>query len=94
MNHVIEYMFRSAVRSEDAVRCLNKRVVKLAKCCRRTNTAAVYIGIACLGALTVLAIQDYEIKALQKKVADLEAARGPMENVVDDAEEKNQQKGA
>ena len=76
MNHVIEYLIRGVVRSEDAICRANKRVANLAKCCKRANLC---IGGACLIALAVVYIQDREIKALQKQVDDLAAKVGVSE---------------
>ena len=94
MDHFIEYICRGVVRSEDAICRLNKRYVKLAKCMSRTNVGVMCIGVGAIMVASVVAMQDQEIKALKKQVTDLAAARGPMENVVDDTEEQNQQEGA
>lgn len=93
MNHFIEYVCRGVVHSEDAIRQLSKRTAKLTKCCRQTNTAVFCFGVVCFGMLAILAIQDQEIKALQKQVTEL--ANSEVEtNTVDATEEQNQQKGA
>ena len=64
MNSFMEYVCRGVVRSEDAIRCLNKRTIKLA-------TAVICLGIASLGVTAVLLAQDNEIKALRNQVDDL-----------------------
>lgn len=94
MNSFMDYVCRGIVRSEDAVRCLNKRMVKLAKCNKQLSAAVVCMGVAGLLTISVLWAQDNEIKALKAQVADLNAAREPMENVVDETEEQIQQEGA
>lgn len=91
MNHFIEYICRSAVRSEDAICRLNKRTMKLAKCCRQTNTAVLCLGVTCLLTLAVISMQDQEIKALQKQMADITKDD---DTVVTNTEEQNQQEGA
>lgn len=94
MNHFIEYICRSTLRSEDAIRSLNKRTAKLAKNTDKLGSAVICIGAAGMLITAVLWIQDNEIKALKKQVAELNAAREPLENVVDATEEQNQQEGA
>lgn len=97
MNQFIEYICRGVVRSEDAISRLNKHVTKLTKCVRITNTRVTCVAIAGLCFGVVIAMQDKEIKELQKQVADLakksEGAKDP-ENVVENTEEQNQQEGA
>lgn len=83
MNHFIEYVCRSVVRSEDAICRLNKRYAQLAKCMKRTNVGVICIGVGTIMVASVVAMQDKEIKALQEQVADLSKT-----------EEQNQQEGA
>ena len=98
MNHFMDYVCRGIVRSEDAVRCLNKRVVKLTKCCRQTNTAVICLGVSCLVTLAVVAMQDREIKALQKQVTeltkDVDDYADQVDYVASNMEGTNQQEGA
>lgn len=90
----MEYVCRGIVRSEDAIARLNKNVRNMAKCCKRTNVAVACIGVGCLLFGAVVAIQDQEIKALQKQVAEL-AANDESESLEDTTtEEQNQQEGA
>ena len=91
MNHFIEYICRSTMRSEDAVRCLNKRVTKLAKCCSQTNVAVFCFGLVSLGTLAIIATQDQEIKALKKQVEDLANDTG---DTTENTEDTIQQEGA
>ena len=86
----MEYVCRGIVRSEDAIRALNKRTIKLARACRQTNSAVLCFGVVCLGILAVVSIQDSEIKALQKQVSDLSANA----DATNATEERNQQEGA
>ena len=94
MDHFIEYICKGVIRSEDAICRTNKRVTKLAKCCSRTNTTVLCLGIASALTMAVLVIQDQEIKALQKQVSDLEAKGEPTEAVENNTEENTQQEGA
>ena len=94
MDHFMEYICRGVVRSEDAICRLNKRYVKLAKCMSRTNVGVMCIGVGAIMVASVVAIQDQEIKALKKQVEEIAAARGPMENVVNETEENTTQEGA
>ncbi len=94
MNSFMDYVCRGIVRSEDAIRCLNKRTIKLAKGNKQLATAVICLGVSGLLTMAVLWTQDNEIKALQKQVADLNAAREPLKNVVDDTKENTQQEGA
>lgn len=87
MNHFFEYVCRSVIRSEDAINQLGKNVTKLAKCCRRADTCVALAGL-CI--LAVVAMQDKEIKELQKKVADLTAKT----ETHDTMEEQTEQEGA
>lgn len=84
MDHFIEYICRGVVRSEDAICRLNKRYVKLAKGIQRTNVGVICIGVGAIMVASVVWMQDNEIKALQKQVADLTPK----------TEEQNQQEGA
>lgn len=84
MDHFIEYICRGVVRSEDAICRLNKRYAKLAKCTKSTNVAVACIGVGAIMVASVVWMQDNEIKALQKQVADLTPK----------TEEQNQQEGA
>lgn len=90
MNHFFEYVCRSVIRSEDAINRLGTNVTKLAKCCRVTNARVACIGLGALGILAVVAMQDKEIKALQKQVADLAAKT----ETPDTTEEQTEQEGA
>lgn len=98
MNHFIEYVCRSVIRSEDAICRLNKDVAKLAKCTRNTNKSVACIGIGVIALCSVVWMQDNEIKALQKQVADLakkeEAVESDTNDTADTMEEQNQQEGA
>ena len=94
MNQFIEYVCRGVIRSEDAIRDLSKNVVGLAKCHKRLTASVICLGVAGLLLTSVVAEQDKDIKALKKQVSDLAAARGPMENVVDNTEEQKDQEGA
>lgn len=94
MDHFIEYICKGVIRSEDAICRLNKRYVKLAKCMSRTNVGVICIGVGAIMVASVVAMQDQEIKALQKQVSDLAATREPIKNVVADTEEQNKQEGA
>lgn len=94
----MEYVCRGIVRSEDAICRLNKRVAKMAKCANRTNTGVICIGIGTLLLCSVVWMQDNEIKALQKQVADLakdeESVAPDTHDAADDMEEQTQQEGA
>lgn len=94
MNELI-HICRSVAHSENAINRLNKSIARMGKCCRIINARVTCVAVAGLLITAVVAMQDKEIKALKKQVADLEAARGPMENVADDTmEEQTEQKGA
>jgi hypothetical protein len=84
MNSFMEYICRGVVRSEDSIRCLNKRTIRLAKYNKQLGTAVICLGIAGLGATVVLLAQDNEIKALRNQVDDLAKTM----------EEQNKQEGA
>lgn len=71
MNHFMDYVCRGIVRSEDAIRRLNKNVTKLAKCNSQLSTAVICMGIAGMLTAAMLAVHDKEIKALQKQVSEL-----------------------
>lgn len=90
----MEYVCRGIVRSEDAICRLNKRVSKLAKYAHNTNTAVICIGIGTILLCSVVWMQDDEIKALRKQVADLtkEAETESQEDTT--TEEQTQQEGA
>lgn len=94
----MEYICRGIVRSEDAINRLGKSVKQLAKNDRAIKGSLVCFGIA--GALMcfVIAEQDREIEALQRKVedlandlADVDAYAG---NIASDVKELKNQKGA
>lgn len=89
MNELI-YICRSVANSENAICRLNKAVNKMAKCVRSTNTGVIYLGIAGIMILSVVAAQDKEIKALKKQVADLAAKT----ETQDTTEGQTEQKGA
>lgn len=94
MNELIG-ICRSLVNSENAIKRLNHCVTNVAKCCRRTNAAVLCVTVASLGLTAIVAIQDKEIKALQKQVADLtKNAEDTSENTSDATEEQNDQEGA
>jgi poly(3-hydroxyalkanoate) synthetase len=80
----MEYVCRGIVRSEDAIDRLNKKVTKMAKTNASLNINIAGICVAGLILTAIVAVQDREIKALQKQVNDL----------AKDMEEKNQQEGA
>lgn len=91
MNELI-YICRSVANSENAICRLNKTVGKLAKCCRKTHAQVGGILIATLLITTVIAIQDKEIRALKKQVADL--AKCEEAETHDTTEEQTAQEGA
>ena len=94
MNELIG-ICRSLVNSENAIKHLNRSVTSIAKCCRRTNASVLCLTLAGIGLTAVLAIQDKEIKALQKQVADLaKNAEDTSEDTSDAMEEQNDQEGA
>ena len=90
MNHFIEYVFRGVIRSEDAIRNLNKHVVSLAKCNKNLTGSIICFGIAGILMTAVVAEHDKEIKALKKQVSELAKAVDTTKNV----EEQNEQEGA
>ena len=99
MNHFIEYICRSAVRSEDAICRLNKRMTKLTKCMNRTNVGVMCIGVGAIMVASVVWMQDNEIKALQNKVDNLNKGLDILldieeEGDADKTEENTQQEGA
>jgi cell division protein FtsB len=98
MNSFVDFVCRGIVRSEDAIRCLNKRTTKLAKCCRQTNAAVLCFGVASLLTLAVIAEQDREIKALRNRVEELAKDVADVEDHADylakTMEEQNKQEGA
>lgn len=81
---------RSVVNSENAIKRLNHNVAAIAKCCRSTNAAVLCVTLAGVGLTMVLAIQDKEIKALQKQVVELTAKL----ETPDTTEEQTEQEGA
>ena len=83
----MEYVCRGIVRSEDAICRLNKNVVKLAKCTRSARTSLICLGVAGIMTISIVAIQDQEIKALQNQGKDLN-------HRLDIQEELKEQKGA
>lgn len=85
MNQFIGYVCHSVMRSEDAIKRLNKNVSGLAKCCLRTNTRVTCVVIAVALVTSVVMTQDKKIKALEKKVSDLTAKT---------TEGQNEQEGA
>lgn len=98
MNHFMDYVCRGIVRSEDAIRCLNKRTIKLAKCNRQLSTAVMCLGVAGILTLAVVAAQDNEIKALRARVDELAKDVADIEDHADylakTMEEQIQQEGA
>lgn len=90
----MEYVCRGIVRSEDAICRLNKRVAKLAKYARNTNTAVICIGVGTILLCSVVWMQDDEIKALQKQVADLTKDEETESQEDTTTEEQTQQEGA
>lgn len=98
MNHFMDYVCRGIVRSEDAIRCLNKRVNKLAKCNGKLGASLVCLGVAGLLMTSVIAAQDQEIKALRAQVSELDKHIKDVDsrvvNVANKMEEQNQQEGA
>jgi hypothetical protein len=91
MNQFIEYVCRGVIRSEDAIKNLNKKVVGLAKCHRKLSVGIICVSVAGLLLTSVVAAQDKEIQALKKQVADLIPNEEPEEN---STEEKNDLEGA
>lgn len=98
MSHFIEYVCRGVVRSEDAIKRLNKSVIKLAKCNNRLCTSVICLGIAGLLTTTILMAQDKKIKALKRQVANLakdaDADHVTVNNTVNTTEGQTEQKGA
>lgn len=93
MNEFIEYVCRGVIRSEDAIKNLNRNVRSLAKCNRNLRAGLICFGISSLLLTSVVAMQDKEIKELKKQVADL-AAKDEPEDTADTTEEQNEQEGA
>ena len=79
---------RSVVNSENAIHRLNNKVGALARCCRKTSAQITIVAVAGLMLTALVAVQDKEIRALQKKVADLETKN------TGTTEEQTEQKGA
>ena len=73
MNPFIEYVCHGVIRSENAIKRLNKNVSGLTKCCLRTNARVTCVVVAVALITTVVVMQDKEIKALERKVSDLSA---------------------
>lgn len=97
MNEFIEYVCRGVIRSEDAIKNLNRNVRALAKCNRNLRAGLICFGISGLLLTSVVAFQDKEIQALKKQVADLakaEPEEGSTEDTADTTEEQNEQEGA
>lgn len=98
MNEFIEYVCRGVIRSEDAIKNLNRNVRSLAKCNRNLRAGLICFGISSLLLTSVVAMQDKEIKELKKQVADLAAKDEPEEGSTEDTanttEEQNEQEGA
>jgi hypothetical protein len=93
MNEFIEYVCRGVIRSEDAIKNLNRSVRTLAKCNRNLRAGLICFGISGLLLTLVVAEQDKEIKALKKQVSNL-AAKDETEETADNTEEQNEQEGA
>lgn len=94
MNEFIEYVCRGVIRSEDAIKNLNKSVRALAKCNRNLRASLICFGISGILLTSVVAVQDKEIRELKKQVADLAAKDEPEEGSTDNTEEQNEQEGA
>lgn len=98
MNEFIEYVCRGVIRSEDAIKNLNRSVRTLAKCNRNLRAGLICFGISSLLLTSVVALQDKEIQALKKQVAKLavkdEPTEGSTEDATDTTEEQNEQEGA
>lgn len=98
MNEFIEYVCRGVIRSEDAIKNLNRNVRALAKCNRNLRAGLICFGISGLLLTSVIAFQDKEIQALKKQVAGLtakdEPEEGSTEDTADTTEEQNEQEGA
>lgn len=93
MNEFIEYVCRGVIRSEDAIKNLNRNVRTLAKCNRNFRTSLICFGVSSLFLTAIVAIQDKEIRELQKQVADL-AVKDEAIETADTTEEQNEQEGA
>lgn len=100
MNQFIEYVCRGVIRSEDAIKNLNRKVAGLTKCHRNLAVSVICVSISGLILTSVVAAQDKEIQALKKQVATLipvpeeKPEEGSTEDTVDTTEEQNDQEGA
>ena len=95
MNQFIEYVCRGVIRSEDAIKRLNKSVSKLAKCNKRLGTSVICLSISGLLTGAILMIQDKEIRELKKQVADLTKDTDYITaDVTTDMEDQTEQEGA
>lgn len=92
MDHFIEYVCRGVMRSEDAIKRLNKNVATLAKSHRNLSAGVICLGVAGLLLTSVIADQDKEIKALKKQVKDLtKVAECDIPNADEEKESENQE---
>ena len=95
MNDFIEYVCRGVIRSEDAIKNLNRNVRALAKANRNLRAGIICFGISGILLTLVIAEQDMEIKALKKQVANLaKNEEDTSDNISDATEEQNDQEGA
>lgn len=100
MNQFIEYVCRGVIRSEDAIKNLNRKVARLTRCNRKLGVSVICVSVAGLLLTSVVAAQDKEIQALKKQVATLmpvpeeKPEEGSTEDTVDTTEEQNDQEGA
>lgn len=98
MNQFIEYVCRGVIRSEDAIKNMNRKVAGLTKCHRKLGISVICVSVAGLLLTSVVAAQDKEIQALKKQVATLmpkdEPEEGSTEDTTDTTEEQNDQEGA
>lgn len=98
MNEFIEYVCRGVIRSEDAIKNLNRSVRNLVKCNRNLRAGLICFGISGILLTSVVAVQDKEIRELKKQVADLaakdEVEESSTEDTADTTEEQNEQEGA
>ena len=87
MNEIMR-MCRIMVNSENAIHRLSNKVGTLAKCCRKTSAQITLVAVAGLMLTALVAMQDQEIKALRKRVTNLETKNNGT------TEERTEQEGA